>query len=85
MSFDLLGELNWLAVIVATIVYFALGAVWYTVPAMSKAWMRATGIQVPERRPGPRFGDLCGAAGDRVRRFAGHGNARTGHQVGNLC
>jgi hypothetical protein len=53
MSFDLLGELNWLAVIVATIVYFALGAVWYTVPAMSKAWMRATGIQVPERGQGP--------------------------------
>lgn len=53
MSFDLLGELNWLAVIVATVVYFALGAAWYTAPVISKAWMRATGIQVPERGQGP--------------------------------
>jgi hypothetical protein len=29
VSFDVLGDLNWLAVIVAALAYFAMGAVWY--------------------------------------------------------
>ena len=39
MSADLLGQLNWLAVIVAALVYFAIGAVWY-VPftPMGRTW-----------------------------------------------
>lgn len=32
MSFDVLGDLNWLAVVVAAIAYFALGALWYAPP-----------------------------------------------------
>jgi hypothetical protein len=54
MSFDVLGELNWLAVIVATVVYFALGAVWYAPPLFGNAWMKAAGIVMPEgQRPSP--------------------------------
>jgi hypothetical protein len=54
MSFDVLGELNWLAVIVATVVYFALGGLWYAPPVFGNVWMRAAGIQMPEgQRPGP--------------------------------
>jgi hypothetical protein len=54
MSFDLLGELNWLAVIVATVVYFALGAAWYAPPLLGKAWMKAAGTVIQEgQRPGP--------------------------------
>jgi hypothetical protein len=54
MSFDLLGELNWLAVIVATVVYFALGAVWYAPPLFGNAWMKAAGTVIQEgQRPGP--------------------------------
>jgi hypothetical protein len=54
MSFDALGELNWLAVIVATVVYFALGAVWYAPPLFGNAWMKAAGIVIPEgQRPSP--------------------------------
>ncbi len=49
MSFDVLGDLNWLAVIVATVAYFALGAVWYAPPVFGNLWMRAGGIQVPEQ------------------------------------
>src|SRR5680860_468998 len=49
MSFDVLGDLNWLAVIVATIAYFALGAVWYAPPVFGNLWMRSGGIQVPEQ------------------------------------
>src|SRR3989337_2905112 len=49
MSFDVLGDLNWLAVIVATLAYFALGAIWYAPPVFGNLWMRAGGIQVPEQ------------------------------------
>jgi Protein of unknown function (DUF1761) len=56
MSFDTLGDVNWLAVIVATIAFFALGAVWYAPPVFGRAWQRASGIVVPEgERPGAAF------------------------------
>lgn len=54
MSLEVLGELNWLAVIVATIAYFALGGVWYTPMTFGNQWMRAAGVQIPEgQRPPP--------------------------------
>ena len=55
MSFDALGELNWLAVIVAALAYFAIGAVWYAPPVFGKAWMAAGGMAMPEAgtRPSP--------------------------------
>lgn len=53
MSLDTLGELNWLAVIVAAIAFFALGAVWYAPPVFGRAWQRAAGAELPEgTRPG---------------------------------
>ena len=44
MLIDLLGDLNWLAVIVATIAWFAFNAVWYSVPPISKAWIQAARV-----------------------------------------
>jgi hypothetical protein len=54
MSFDVLGELNWLAVIVAALAYFVLGALWYAPPVMGKTWMAAGGMETPadDQRPG---------------------------------
>ena len=54
MSFDPLGDLNWLAVLVAAIAYFAIGAAWYAPPVFGKIWMEAGGMVMPERdsRPG---------------------------------
>ncbi|MCX2947698.1 DUF1761 domain-containing protein [Lentzea sp. NEAU-D7] len=43
MSLTVLGDLNWLAVVVATIAYFALGMVWYADYAFGRAWQRASG------------------------------------------
>jgi Protein of unknown function (DUF1761) len=43
MSLSVLGDVNWLAVIVATIVYFAVGGLWYAPPVLGNAWMRAMG------------------------------------------
>jgi hypothetical protein len=54
MSFDALGDLNWLAVIAATVAYWILGAIWYARPVFGRAWLRAGGIEIPEgQRPGP--------------------------------
>ena len=43
--FDSLGDLDWLAVIVAAIAVFALAWVWYT-PLFGKAWSAATGKEM---------------------------------------
>lgn len=44
MSFDVLGEVNWLAIIVGTIAWFALGALWYG-PLFGKPWRRSVGME----------------------------------------
>ncbi|MGH2446297.1 MAG: DUF1761 domain-containing protein [Candidatus Limnocylindria bacterium] len=49
MSFDALGELNWLAVIVGAIIYFVLGALWYAPFFLGRAWQRSIGWD-PERQ-----------------------------------
>ena len=48
MSFDAFGDVNYLAVLVAAVAYFVLGAIWYIPPVMGAAWQRAGGIEVPE-------------------------------------
>lgn len=50
---DITPYVNWLAVLVASIAYFMLGAVWYSA-LFSKAWIRYQGIDVndPELRKG---------------------------------
>jgi hypothetical protein len=54
MSFDVLGDLNWLAVAVAAIAYFVLGAVWYARPVFGRMWAEAGGLEMPEgQRPNP--------------------------------
>ena len=45
MIFDALGELNWLAVLVATVAWFIWSAIWYSIPPISKPWQRAVGIE----------------------------------------
>jgi hypothetical protein len=47
MLIDLLGDLNWLAVVVATVAWFVFAAIWYSVPPISQAWQRAAKITVP--------------------------------------
>lgn len=47
MTLDL-GGISWLAVIVATVIYFALGAVWFAPQTpIGKAWVSASGYQSP--------------------------------------
>jgi hypothetical protein len=51
MILDLFGELNWLAVVVATIAWFAFSAIWYSVPPLSKAWASAAGVDTEAEGP----------------------------------
>lgn len=51
MILDLFGELNWLAVLVATLAWFAFSAIWYSIPPLSKAW--ATAAKVDTSGDGP--------------------------------
>jgi hypothetical protein len=53
VSFDPLGELNWLAVVVAALAYYAVGAIWYARPVFGKVWSDAGGFALPERGEGP--------------------------------
>jgi len=47
MTLDL-GGVNWLAVIVATAIYFVLGAVWFAPQTpIGRMWMAASGYQSP--------------------------------------
>lgn len=45
------GQLNWLAVIVGALVYFALGALWYSPLLFSRAWQRSIGWDESRGQP----------------------------------
>lgn len=45
MNTAFLDGINWLAVLVAGLAYFALGAIWYTF-LFSKQWIKASGVDV---------------------------------------
>lgn len=49
MSFDL-SMINWLAVIVGGVIYFALGALWYSPVLFAKPWQLSIGWD-PARQP----------------------------------
>jgi hypothetical protein len=41
---DFFSDLNWLAVVVAAIAWFVFSAIWYSVPPLSNAWQKASGV-----------------------------------------
>lgn len=44
MNNDLLSNINWLAVLVAGLAYFALGALWYSKVLFANSWVKLTGV-----------------------------------------
>lgn len=54
MELDVLENVSWLGIAAATVVYMVLGGLWYG-PLFGKAWMRATGFEMPEEQPGPEI------------------------------
>ncbi|HEX6262428.1 MAG TPA: DUF1761 domain-containing protein [Actinomycetota bacterium] len=55
MSFETLGDVNYLAVLVATVAWALLGAIWYAPPVLGRASFRASGWDMPERPPSPIY------------------------------
>lgn len=55
MTLDL-GGLNWLAVIVAAVVYFVIGAAWFAPAVFGRPWMAAIGFD--ESRPRPEMNPM---------------------------
>ncbi|MGY0235692.1 DUF1761 domain-containing protein [Longispora urticae] len=56
MTFGVLGDLNWWAVLVAALAYFALGGLWFSVPLIAKPWIRAVGTDMTGgATPGPSY------------------------------
>jgi hypothetical protein len=51
MILDFFAELNWLAVAVAAVAWFAFSAIWYSVPPLSNAWQRAAKVTASEGPP----------------------------------
>lgn len=50
--FEVFSELNWLAIIVAAVVYFMLGAAWFT-PIFGKTYDSATGVPRSKKQKWP--------------------------------
>jgi hypothetical protein len=51
MSLEMIGQLNWLAVLAGAIIYYVLGAILYAPPVLGTAWQRSIGW-LPRRRRG---------------------------------
>ena len=50
--FDVFSEINWIAIIVATLIYFVLGAAWFT-PLFGKAYDKGTGVERSSKQRWP--------------------------------
>jgi hypothetical protein len=48
MITDYLPDLNWSAVLVAAVAWFAFSAIWYSIPPLSKAWQAAARVDPDE-------------------------------------
>jgi hypothetical protein len=54
LTWEFLSDLNWLAVVVATLAWFAYGAIYYAPPVMGNRWQKATKVTLGENyRPPP--------------------------------
>jgi hypothetical protein len=46
MNNDLLSDINWLAVLVAAVAYFMLGAIWYSKALFAPKWAKLVGLNM---------------------------------------
>ena len=54
MDTSFISELNWLAVLVAALAYFMLGALWYSKALFGKTWISVSGVDMsnPDAKKG---------------------------------
>ena len=46
MNNELLSDINWLAVLVAALAYFILGAIWYSKALFAPKWAKLVGLEM---------------------------------------
>ena len=56
---QILAGVNWIAVIVATVAAFILGAVWYSKALFGNQWMQEVGLTEETIAAGPAQGPPC--------------------------
>lgn len=54
MNFEIFSQINWLALLVAALAYFMLGAVWYSKSAFGRKWIKLVELDIndPNLRKG---------------------------------
>lgn len=63
MTFDVLGEVNYLAALVAALAFFAIGALWYSPLLFSRPWQRSIGMEPQDAQaPNPMLFVVTGVA-----------------------
>jgi hypothetical protein len=50
------ADINYVAVLVAALLFMAVGFVWYALPVFGKSWMRETGLKEKDLKDGPGTG-----------------------------
>lgn len=58
MNTDLLSQINWLAVLVAAVAYFFLGAIWYSKALFAPRWAKLVGIDMNNPDKGKSLGKM---------------------------
>ena len=56
MNTEMFSHINWLAVLVAAIAYFMLGAIWYSKPLFAPKWSKLVGIDMSNPDPNMKKG-----------------------------
>jgi hypothetical protein len=62
MNPEILHQIHWLAVLVAAVAYFALGAVWYSKVLFAKTWLALTKIDASNPDATKGMGAIMGAS-----------------------
>jgi hypothetical protein len=62
MNTELFSNINWLALLVAAIVYFMLGAIWYSKILFGPKWMSLVGIKMNDADKGKSLGAMMFAS-----------------------
>lgn len=57
------ADINYVAVLVAALIFMAVGFVWYALPVFGKSWMKETGLKEADLKAGPGTGYVLAMLG----------------------
>jgi hypothetical protein len=62
-------DVNYVAVLVAALIFMAVGFVWYAIPVFGKSWMKEVGLKPKDIKAGPGTGYLIAALAGLVQSY----------------